>query len=97
MAGQRLIVERFANITDGSVTSIQAPGLLVGGDTQFDMMDLTGPTHYITRYGLLLYSCFVFFLSPSDPSPVPGREWWQLSHSKSFYVGDSYQLSSDYW
>ena len=39
MAGQRLIVERFANITDGLVTSIQAPGLLVGGDTQFDMME----------------------------------------------------------
>lgn len=38
MAGARLIVERFANITDGSVIGIRAPYLLVGANQQFAMM-----------------------------------------------------------
>ena len=38
MAGQRLIVEKFANITDGSVVGVRVPDLAVGGDTQFNMM-----------------------------------------------------------
>lgn len=38
MAGARLITERFANITDGSVVGIRAPYLRVGGNEQFDMM-----------------------------------------------------------
>ncbi|TRY71989.1 hypothetical protein TCAL_03956 [Tigriopus californicus] len=38
MAGARLIVERFANITDGSVIGIRAPYLRVGGNKQFEMM-----------------------------------------------------------
>ncbi len=38
MAGARLIVERFANITDGSVIGVRAPYLLVGANEQFTMM-----------------------------------------------------------
>ena len=38
MAGARLIVERFANITDGSVIGVRAPYLRVGGNKQFEMM-----------------------------------------------------------
>lgn len=38
MAGARLIVERFANITDGSVIGVRAPYLLVGANEQFSMM-----------------------------------------------------------
>ena len=34
MAGARLIVERFANITDGSVIGVRAPYLLVGANAQ---------------------------------------------------------------
>jgi len=39
MAGARLIVERFANITDGNVIGVRAPYLRVGGNTQFEMME----------------------------------------------------------
>ena len=39
MAGDRLIMERFANITDGSVIGVRAPFLRVGGNTQFQMMN----------------------------------------------------------
>ena len=38
MAGARLIVETFANITDNSVIGIRAPYLHVGGNEQFEMM-----------------------------------------------------------
>jgi hypothetical protein len=38
MAGARLIIERFANITDGSVIGVRAPYLRVGGNKQFEMM-----------------------------------------------------------
>jgi hypothetical protein len=38
MAGARLIIERFANITDGSVIGVRAPYLRVGGNVQFEMM-----------------------------------------------------------
>merc|ERR1719435_751699 len=38
MAGARLIIERFANISDGSVIGIRAPYLRVGGNKQFEMM-----------------------------------------------------------
>ncbi len=39
MAGARLIIERFANITDGSVIGMRAPYLRVGRNTQFQMMN----------------------------------------------------------
>ncbi len=39
MAGDRLIIERFANISDGSVIGVRAPFLRVGGNTQFQMMN----------------------------------------------------------
>jgi len=38
MAGDRLIIEKFANITDGTVVGVRAPYLLVGGNEQFSMM-----------------------------------------------------------
>lgn len=38
MAGSRLIIERFANITDGTVVGVRAPYLRVGGNEQFKMM-----------------------------------------------------------
>jgi len=38
MAGNRVIIERFANVSDGSVIGIRAPYLRVGGNKQFDMM-----------------------------------------------------------
>jgi len=38
MAGARLIVERFANITDGTVVGVRAPQLRVGRNQQFEMM-----------------------------------------------------------
>lgn len=39
MAGARLIIERFANITDGSVIGVRAPYLRVGKNNQFQMMN----------------------------------------------------------
>lgn len=39
MAGARLIIEKFANITDGSIVGLRAPYLRVGGNTQFEMME----------------------------------------------------------
>jgi len=39
MAGQRLIIEKFANITDNSVIGLRAPYLRVGGNNQFKMME----------------------------------------------------------
>lgn len=42
MAGNRLIIERFANITDGSIVGLRAPHLRVGGNTQFLMMEEQG-------------------------------------------------------
>merc|ERR1711962_1040291 len=38
MAGSRLIIERFANIGDGTVVGVRAPFLRVGGNEQFNMM-----------------------------------------------------------
>uniref|UniRef100_T1GRR1 Chitin-binding type-2 domain-containing protein n=1 Tax=Megaselia scalaris TaxID=36166 RepID=T1GRR1_MEGSC len=38
MAGVRLIVERFANITDNTILGVRAPYLRVGGNKQFEMM-----------------------------------------------------------
>ncbi|KAK8406787.1 hypothetical protein O3P69_007383 [Scylla paramamosain] len=38
MAGARLILERYANITDNSIIGVRAPYLRVGGNTQFEMM-----------------------------------------------------------
>jgi len=38
MAGSRLIIETYANITDGSIFGVRAPYLRVGGNTQFEMM-----------------------------------------------------------
>ncbi|KAF7281270.1 chitin deacetylase-like protein serp [Rhynchophorus ferrugineus] len=39
MGGQRLITEKFANITDNSVVGVRAPYLRVGGNNQFTMME----------------------------------------------------------
>jgi len=39
MAGNRQIIEQFANIDDGSVIGVRAPYLKVGGNTQFKMMN----------------------------------------------------------
>merc|ERR1712002_249786 len=38
MAGSRLIIEQFANITDSTVVGVRAPYLKVGGNEQFEMM-----------------------------------------------------------
>jgi len=38
MAGDRLIIERFANIPDGTVVGVRAPDLRNGGNEQFSMM-----------------------------------------------------------
>lgn len=39
MAGMRIIVEKFANISDNSIVGIRAPYLRVGGNNQFVMME----------------------------------------------------------
>ncbi|CAG0881498.1 unnamed protein product [Darwinula stevensoni] len=39
MAGSRIIIEKFANITDNSVVGLRAPYLRVGGNNQFTMME----------------------------------------------------------
>jgi len=39
MAGSRLIIDKFANITDNSVVGLRAPYLRVGGNHQFTMME----------------------------------------------------------
>jgi len=39
MAGARLILERFSNITDSTIIGVRAPYLRVGGNTQFEMME----------------------------------------------------------
>ncbi|XP_040581762.1 chitin deacetylase 1 [Lepeophtheirus salmonis] len=38
MAGGRLIIESFSNITDGSVVGVRCPYLFTGGNTQFEVM-----------------------------------------------------------
>ncbi|XP_070508728.1 chitin deacetylase 1-like isoform X2 [Chironomus tepperi] len=54
MAGQRIIAEKFANITDNSIVGLRAPYLRVGGNNQFTMMEeqaflydstITSPLH----------------------------------------------------
>jgi len=42
MAGSRLIIEKFGNITDNSVVGLRAPYLRVGGNNQFTMMEEQG-------------------------------------------------------
>ena len=42
MAGSRLIIEKFANITDNSIVGLRAPFLRVGGNYQFTMMEEQG-------------------------------------------------------
>jgi len=39
MSGSRLIIDKFANITDNSVVGLRAPYLRVGGNEQFTMME----------------------------------------------------------
>ena len=39
MAGQRLIIKRFANITDETVVGVRTPSVLIRGDEQFAIMD----------------------------------------------------------
>merc|ERR1711978_552805 len=39
MSGSRLIIDKFANITDNSVVGLRAPYLRVGGNNQFTMME----------------------------------------------------------
>jgi len=39
MAGMRIIVEKYANLTDNSVVGVRAPYLRVGGNNQFTMME----------------------------------------------------------
>ncbi|KAM8708088.1 hypothetical protein ACLKA7_015115 [Drosophila subpalustris] len=39
MAGMRIIIEKYANITDNSVVGVRAPYLRVGGNNQFTMME----------------------------------------------------------
>ncbi|XP_013776701.1 uncharacterized protein LOC106461428 [Limulus polyphemus] len=39
IAGNRLILERFANITDNSIVGVRSPYLRVGGNNQFAMME----------------------------------------------------------
>ncbi|KZS21112.1 Uncharacterized protein APZ42_012228 [Daphnia magna] len=39
MAGARLIIDKFANITDNSIVGMRAPYLRVGGNNQFTMME----------------------------------------------------------
>jgi hypothetical protein len=54
MAGMRIILEKFANLTDNSVVGVRAPYLRVGGNNQFTMMEeqaflydstITSPLH----------------------------------------------------
>lgn len=39
MAGMRIIIEKFANLTDNSVVGVRSPYLRVGGNNQFTMME----------------------------------------------------------
>lgn len=39
MAGARVIIDRFANITDNSVIGVRGPYMRVGGNRQFQMME----------------------------------------------------------
>ncbi|XP_076326310.1 chitin deacetylase 1-like [Tachypleus tridentatus] len=39
MAGMRLILEKFANITDNSIVGVRSPYLRLGGNTQFRMLE----------------------------------------------------------
>ena len=69
MAGDRLIMERFANITDGSVIGIRAPYLRIGGNTQFQMMNdqffvydssITAPLSRVPGLNLFLFSIHTY-------------------------------------
>lgn len=39
MAGMRIVIEKFSNITDNSIVGLRAPYLRVGGNNQFVMME----------------------------------------------------------
>merc|ERR1712020_128558 len=64
MAGARLIIERFANITEGTITGVRAPFLRVGGNKQFEMMadqffaydaSITAPLARVPQWPYTLY------------------------------------------
>merc|ERR1712106_92712 len=64
MAGSRLIIDKFANITDNSVVGLRAPYLRVGGNNQFTMMEeqaflydssITAPLSDIPQWPYTLY------------------------------------------
>jgi len=64
MAGARLIIERFANITDGTIAGVRAPFLRVGGNKQFEMMadqffvydaSITAPLARVPQWPYTLY------------------------------------------
>ena len=88
MAGARLIIERFANITDGSVIGVRAPYLLVGANTQFTMMSdqffaydasITAPLSRIpvwpyTLHHLMPHKCH----GNKENCPSRRHEVWEL-------------------
>merc|ERR1712203_19489 len=67
MAGSRLIIERFANISDGTVVGVRAPFLRVGGNEQFNMM--------ADQY-------FAYDSSITAPPTQVPRQLWKLSKPK---------------
>merc|ERR1712223_2289710 len=68
MAGARLIIERFANITDGTITGVRAPFLRVGGNKQFEMM----------ADQFFAYDASVTRAS-APPAPTPSGRWSSTS------------------
>lgn len=77
MAGNRVIIERFANITDGSVIGVRAPSLSIGGNKQYEMMadqffvydaSVTAPLSRVPIWPYTLY-----FRTPHKCSGNAGR------------------------
>ncbi|XP_065576279.1 chitin deacetylase 1-like [Artemia franciscana] len=88
MAGGRLIIERFANISDGSIIGVRAPFLRTGGNKQFDMMadqffvydsSITAPLSRVpiwpyTLYFRMPHACHGNANCPSRSHPV-----WEMA------------------
>merc|ERR1711962_1069197 len=64
MSGTRLIIDKFANITDNSVVGLRSPYLRVGGNAQFTMMEeqaflydssITAPLRYPPLWPYTMY------------------------------------------
>lgn len=88
MAGARLIIDKFANITDNSIVGMRAPYLRVGGNNQFAMMEeqaflydssITAPLQDVPLWPYTLYFRMPHRCHGNDQScPTRSHAVWEL-------------------